>query len=416
LIYAVTQGWAVAASDMGTAPSAILNGDALIGHPEKWIDWGSRATDVMTTLAKDVIRVYYGRGPRYSYFNGCSTGGQQALMLAQRFPTYYDGILGGSPGHDRTHLHVGIMWIYAQTHKTAKSFITPDLGGTMTDAVVKACAVKSGGLASDNFLTDPRKCNWQPSALICTSRGQSNCLNADQVRAVSTIYAGARDSVTGQQIFPGSVKGSESGWVIEDSGNEPAFDSLFKWVFGPQWQWQFFDYHRSMADTDAVLAKILNADSTELTRFRNRGGKFIQYHGFADPLVSPYTSIDYYTRLVRTVGNGTYSQAALTETQKFHRLFMVPGMGHCGGGPGPNSFGNEYGGNDPLADTASYSALLALMRWVERGVAPDKIIGTKFVNDSPGQGIAFQRPLCPYPQLPHYVHGDVNAANSFVCQ
>jgi feruloyl esterase len=424
MVYAVKHGFAVAATDMGTAPSANNNADVLVGHPQKWIDWGWRATHLMTVLAKDVMRAFYGRGPRHSYFNGCSTGGQQALMLAQRFPHHYDGILAGAPAHDRTHAHTGILWIYDRSHRTPASLIPPDKVSLITSSVLKACVRKSGGVASDGFLTDPRKCDWQPSEIQCGSPSDSNCLPPEQVRTARAIYAGPRDPVTGKRIFPGTAKGSEAassfGWNATQSGAEPSFGSIFKWTFGLQWRYDQFDYRRSMRDMDALLARILNANNPDLSRFRARGGKLLIYHGAADPLIAPQTSIDYYRAMVTTEGNGRFTAAALRRTQRYARLFMVPGMNHCYGGPGPHVFGNEYSGtiaiHEPPQDDAGHHALLALVRWVERGAAPERIVATKFVNDQLGQGIAMQRPLCPFPEWPRYRgSGSRNDAANFTC-
>lgn len=424
MVYAVKNGIAVAASDMGTVPSTNNDGDAMIGHPQKWIDFGYRATHVMTELSKDLIRRFYNRGPTYSYFNGCSTGGQQALMTAQRFPADYDGILGGDPAHDRTHAHVGVLWIYAQLHRHPTTYLTSGQVNQITSSVLQACLKTSGGVAGDTFLTDPSQCHWSAAALACKNGAPANCLNPSQVIAVNAIYAGPRDPVTHARLFPGSVRGSENatsfGWNDTESGNEPQFDSLFKWVFGAQWQYSQFDYHQSMKQLDSILAPILNADNSNLSRFHARGGKLMMYHGWADPLVSPQSTIDYFVNVVKAQGGGKYSAAALRNTQSFFRLFMVPGMNHCAGGPGPNAFGNQFSGTiavtDPPSRDAQHHALTALIQWVEHGRAPDQIVATKYVNDVRQQGIAMQRPLCPYPQVARYSgRGSTNAASSFRC-
>jgi feruloyl esterase len=422
MVYAVKHGFAVAATDMGTAPSSNNDADTLVGHPEKWIDWGSRSTHLMTTLSKRVIKAFHGRGPRYAYFNGCSTGGQQALLNAQQFPDDYDGILAGAPAHDRTHVHTAVEWLFAKTHKTPASYITSDKVTLITNAILSACVAKSGGAAGDTFLTDPRKCKWQPSQLRCTAIGQSNCLNDDQVAAATAIYAGPSDPVTGKQLFPGNPKGAEGassfGWNANQAGAEPNFGSMFKWVFGPTWTFQDFDFHNDMRDMDRVLAGLLNVVNPDLTRFREAGGKLLMYHGWADPLISPQSSIDYYTKVVRLENGGQFLP---TSTQKYFRLFMVPGMNHCFGGPGPHAFGNEYSGtiviNEPPTDDVNHHAVQALVAWVERSRVPQKIIATKYVNDTPSAGIAMQRPICPYPQVPHYVGtGSTAVASNFVCQ
>jgi feruloyl esterase len=422
MISAVKAGRAVAATDMGTAPSTNNDADVLVGHPEKWIDWGYRATHVMTLVSKAIIRAFYSQPPRYSYFHGCSTGGQQALMAAQRFPEDYDGILGGDPANNRTHVHTAAVWNYKAFHATPESFFTSDKIQLVTRSVVAACAVKSGGLATDNFLTDPRACDWDPGAIQCPGPDGPDCLTADQVQAARAIYAGPRNPANGHLIFPGSVKGSENasdlGWNAQGSTPEPQFDSLFKWVFGPTWVWSTYDYNQDMADVDLVLGPILNANSADLTQFEARGGKLLMYHGWADPIASPQDMIDYYLRVV--AAQGKPSAPALKQTQTFFRLFMVPGMNHCSSGPGPNAFGNLYSAHivvpaPPVSD-AAHDAFLALQRWVEEGIAPERIIATKYVDDLPSEGIQMTRPICPFPRVPRYSgKGDTNDAASFVC-
>lgn len=422
MISGLKSGFAVATTDMGTAPSTNNDGDALVGHPEKWTDFGSRATHLMTTLSKQVMASYYGSTPSYSYFNGCSTGGQQAMMSAQRYPTDYNGILSGDPAANRTHVHTAIEWNYKAMHATPSSLFTSDQVQAITNAVVAACAVKSGGLASDPFLTDARKCDWDPSAMACGSQPSATCLNPDQVQAARAIYSGAHDPVTGHLIFPGSVKGGESdaqfGWFGVESNAEPPFDSLFKWVFGSTWLWPNFDFDQNMAQVDSLLAPVLNANSADLSGFQSAGGKLLAYHGWADPLISPQESIDYYLRVVQAQNGG--SNSGLMKTQNFYRLFMVPGMYHCAFGPGPNAFGNLFSGQvvapPPPANDAAHDAFVALQQWVEKGVAPERIIATKYVQDQPQLGIQMTRPICPYPKMPKYNGtGDVNDASNFSC-
>jgi hypothetical protein len=422
MISGLKSGFAVASTDMGTAPSSNNDGDALAGHPEKWVDFGSRATHLMTTLSKQTMAAYYGAGPRYSYFNGCSTGGQQAIMTAQRYPNDYNGILSGDPAANRTHVHTAIVWNYKAMHATPSSLFTSDQVQAVTNAVLAACTVKSGGLASDPFLTDARQCDWDPAALACGTAPTATCLSPDQVQAARAIYSGATDPATGHLIFPGSVKGGESdpqfGWFGIQSNPEPPFDSLFKWVFGSAWLWPTFDFDQNMAQVDSLLAPILNANNANLSGFQSAGGKLLAYHGWADPLISPQDSIDYYLRVVQTQNGGAASR--LTKTQNFFRLFMVPGMYHCAFGPGPNAFGNLFSGQvvapPPPANDAAHDAFVALQQWVEKGVAPERMVATKYVQDQPSLGIQMTRPICAYPKIPKYAGtGDTNAAQNFVC-
>lgn len=420
-------GFAVASTDMGTAPSTNNDGDALVGHPEKWIDFGWRATHLMTSVSKEIIQAFYAERPSYSYFSGCSTGGQQALMEAQRFPDDYNGILGGDPANNRTHVHTSILWAHRAMNLTPSSYYTSDKVNLVTNSVLAACVVKSGGVPTDQFLTDPRACDWQPSQIQCKSLIDSNCLNADQVNAANLIYDGPRNPSNNHLIFAGSVKGSENaalfGWNDLEAPPEPPFDSVFKWVFGPAWQWQTFDYNQNMADMDAVLAANLNANNADLTPFEHAGGKLLMYQGWADPLVAPQDLIDYYIRAAALEGpTNTPGQQgrAFAELQKFFRLFMVPGMNHCSGGPGPNAFGNLVSGAvvapPPPVNDAQHNALIALQRWVENGVAPEQIVATKYNSDQPTLGIQMQRPICPYPNIPRYRgQGNTNDTQNFTC-
>lgn len=391
---------AVANTDMGTAPATVLDGTALVGHPERWLDFGSRSTHEMTVAAKTLVQAFYGTPARYSYFTGCSTGGHQALEEAQIFPDDYDGILGGAPGHNRTHLHTAFVWDYAVPHKSPGAFIPFSKLVLLNNAVLAACVGKDGGLAADAFLTDPRECTLDPAILQCPSGDAPNCLTAVQVDTAKKFYGGPRNPRTQALIYPGWPRGSELGWAfLEDPAlfglpAAPAFEGITTWALGLHYNPLTVDFDSDMAKVDAVLAPTVNFMSTDLSRFSERGGKFIAYHGFADAIVSPQDTINYYKRIL--------DEQNLTpeEEASFIRLFMVPGMGHCSGGPGPNVF----------------DAFSPLLKWVEQGVAPTRIVATKYVNDSPAQGTQMTRPLCAYPQEARYVgSGDPTSATNFVC-
>lgn len=419
MVFRLKGGYAVAETDLGTAPSTNNDGDPLIGHPQKWVDFGNRATHLMTTTSKLVVNDFYGQDASKSYFSGCSTGGQQALMEAQRFPDDYHGILGGDPAQNRTHIHTSALWTYAQLHAQATTLLTPAQIQAVSNAVVASCAVKSGGLPTDTFLTDPRKCDWDPGALQCGTVPSASCLNPDQVTALRAIYKGPADPRTGHQIFTGFIRGSENdgnyGLNNQQDQVEPEFGSIFKWVFGPTWNYKTFDYDQNMAQMDQLLAPILNANNADLSAFKQAGHKFLGYHGWADPLISTQDDIDYYLRVVANQGN-------YTQTQKFYRLFMVPGMGHCYQGNGPNSFGGILqptigGAVEPgLPTDQEHDALAALVQWVEKGVPPTRIIATKYNGDAVAGGVAMTRPLCPFPQIAQYSgKGATTDADSFNC-
>jgi feruloyl esterase len=407
-------------------PLAIAFGDpaapstGLFGHPERIKDFGYRAIHLMTVRGKEIAKAYYGQQAQRAYFAGCSTGGQNALMSAQRFPDDYDGILAGAPAFNRTHLHMAGLAAWQATHATPGSFIQPGQMTLINQAVLKACVGQDGGASTDQFLTDPRDCRFDPKKLQCVGALQPPaCLTADQVTTMQKYYAGTIDPVNGQVINPGGARGSETdeinalGLAFQERLPEPAFDGLFYWVFGPsfgypasQVNFANFDFHHDIGKVDDKLADVLNATSTDLSDFRERGGKLLMYHGWADPLIPPQSSINYFNALV---GNkGGFQQAsfgdgngnpALRRTQSYARLFMAPGMYHCSGGPGPNVF----------------DALTPLVKWVEAGVAPETIPATKFVDDTP-PAVAMTRPLCLYPKVAKYTgSGSTSIAANFVC-
>jgi feruloyl esterase len=418
---AVREGFAVASTDMGTTPSNIINADVLVGQPQRWIDFGHRATYLMTKTAKSLVMAHYGSGPKWSYFKGGSSGGQQAMMLAQRHPEEYDGILAHAPAANRTHLHTSFIWNYNALNATPSSRFTDASAKLLTDAIVAACAVKSGGVAGDAFLTDPRGCNFDPGVLQCTASRTTDCLHADQVMAARKIYGGTRGASTNELVFPGYAMGSEAdgtdGWVKQGLLHEPPFASLFKWVFGPLWTSTGYDFDGGTELVDSVLADMLNANSPHLDAFKSRGGKLLRVHGWADPIIPPQDSINAYNRTVAYEAQKNPGRA-LQRTQEYYRLFMVPSLNHGAGGPGPTRFGQDDPGvTQPLSSDGSRSAMIALQRWVEGGIAPERFVATKYVEDDPAKGVQMTRPLCLYPKISRYKgSGPTNDASSFTCE
>jgi feruloyl esterase len=439
----IQAGFAATNSDLGTGSSgcnplfcgssgnmgntlAIEFGDpttpstGLFGHPERIKDFGFRAIHLMTVQGKEIVNAFYRHRAQRAYFAGCSTGGQNALMEAQRFPNDYDGILAGAAAFNRTHLHMAGLAGWQNTHASPGRFIQAGQMTLINQAVIKQCVGQDGGASTDQFLTDPRDCRFDPKALLCTG-GQlpPACLTADQVTTMQKYYAGTIDPVNGQIINPGSERGNETedvlalGLAFQERLPEPAFDGLFYWVFGPSFGYPAssvnfanFDFHHAVDTVDDQLAAVLNATSTDLGEFREHGGKLLMYHGWADPLIPSQSSINYFNALVGNEGRG-FQQAgffpggnpALQRTQTYARLFMVPGMYHCSGGPGPNTF----------------DALTPLVNWVETGVAPQTIVATKFVADQP-PAVQMTRPLCVFPKVAKYNgSGSTSIAANFTC-
>jgi feruloyl esterase len=405
------------AIDFGDPPNPTTG---LFGHPERIKDFGYRAIHLMTVKGKAIANAFYQESADKAYFAGCSTGGQNALMEAQRFPDDYDGILAGAAAFNRTHLHMGAIALWQDTHASLGRLIQPGQMTLINKAVLASCVGQDGGATTDPFLTDPRDCHFDPKVLQCTAGNvPPACLTSDQVTTMRTYYAGTIDPVNGQVISVGSERGNETdnvlalGLALQEQLPEPAFDGLFYWVFGPGFGYPAsahnftnFDFHHDVDTVDDQLAAVLNATSTDLGEFREHGGKLIMYHGWADPLIPSQTSINYFNALVAGERNGFQpasfgggNDPGLARTQAYARLFMVPGMYHCSGGPGPNVF----------------DALTPLVTWVEQGKAPETIIATKFVNDTP-PAIQMTRPLCVYPKVARYNgSGSTSSAANFTC-
>jgi feruloyl esterase len=415
------RGYAVINTDQGTAPATSRNGDAVVGHPVKWRDWGFRSTHLMTVAGKQIASAFYGKDSAHAYFTGCSTGGQQALVEAQLYPTDYDGIAAGAPVVNRTHLHAAFVWSRQAAERSPGSVLGHEKLMLLEKSVVAACGPGAGGVASDTFVADPLHCDFDPASVVCKAGDAPDCLTPEQVETATRFYAGPKNPRTGEQIYPGWPRGSEGpafGWAVEEgdpplSLKEPAFDSLFKWVFGPSWDWRSFDFDRDMAEVDAVLGPDVNGNTVaNIDAFKARGGKLLLYHGWADSIVNPLDTVAFYETL------GKAHQGGQGLLQAAARLFLLPGVEHCGsgGGEGPDAVGSEHGLPAPEVD-ADHDVLAAVAHWVETGTAPEKLIATKFEGDDPAKPIVMQRPACPYPKKARYAgSGDTNAAASFVCE
>ncbi len=383
---ALTEGYATAGSDTGH-PGGDLQ--FAVGHPEKIDDWGWRAVHVMTEASKLVVHAAYGRFADHSYFTGCSTGGHQALMEAQRFPSDYDGIVAGDPGNNRVRLNIGFLSSWLALYKDAASALPAAKLPLINHAAVAACDALDG--VRDGLISEPLRCKFEPATLLCKGADSEACLTAPQVSAVQKIYAGAKNPRTGEQLFAGWARGSELGWSGYFVGHtEPARVDFWRyWVFGdPAWDPRSFDFDHDAAWADLAM-RAINSNSPDLKGFQARNGKLVMYSGWADPVVPPGDIVRYYDSVQQFMGRAW-------QTQEFFRLFMVPGMGHCAGGTGP----------------ATFDALGALDTWVTKGLAPDKIIASHLSNGA----VDRTRPLCPYPQVARWKGtGSSDDASQFTC-
>ena len=382
---AVAEGYASASTDTGHK-----GGNALfaIDHPEKLTDFAYRSVHEMVVTAKATITRYYSQGPRLSYWNGCSTGGRQGLMSAQRYPEDFDAILAGAPANYQTHLHAWDLAVSTPVLKDPASAVPAAKLEMVNRTVVNACDARDG--VADGVLNEPLKCTFDVASLQCKAGDAENCLTAPQVAALKRVYEPAKTS-SGQVVFPGKVPGAEIGFGSYIGGqNAPGISvGSFQVAYNDaKWDWRTFDLNKALPVVDQKVGAIVNAVNPDLSKFKARGGKLLMYHGWNDTAISPGNAIDYYTSVQKRMGG---------RQDDFIRLFMAPGMNHCGGGVGPNQV----------------NWMAALERWRESGVAPDRIdavrLGTNRVETS--------RPLCPYPQVAVYSgKGTTNDAGNFSCK
>jgi feruloyl esterase len=412
---AVKAGYATASTDTGHAAGGTSAGWAL-GHPDRIVDFGYRAIHEMTLKAKAIIKAFYGDDPKRNYFASCSNGGRQALMEAQRYPEDYDGIIAGAPANYWTHLLSAGAWDIQATQGDPASYIPAAKMPALSAAVVKACDGQDG--VNDGLLTDPRACKFDPAVLLCKEGDSNTCLTAPQVAGLKKLYAGPTNS-KGTRIFPGRVVGGEEGpggWGLWVTGGAPGTSLMYQFTTGfftdmvfddPKWDYKTFNFDTGVKLADDRQAANLNSNNPDMKAFEKRGGKLIIYHGWSDAAISAYNTLDYYNSVIDAMGE--------KEAASFVRLFMAPGMQHCAGGPGPSSFG-QGGPGTGVADP-QHNIYSALEQWVEKGVAPERLVATKYVNDmNPAQGVKLTRPLCAYPLRAKYKgSGDPNDEANFDC-
>ena len=404
------RGYAISSTNTGHVNASSGDATWALGHMDRVINYGQRGVHEMALASKAIIQIYYGRAPVHSYFNGCSYGGKQALTEVQKYPNDFDGVIAGDPANWLTrHYTASHMWVTQALEGDA--WLSPAKVQVLADAVISTCDVLDG--VKDGVINDPRRCRFDPASIVCKS-GESfygNCLTAPQVEAVKKIWNGPRDA-EGGVLYPGLERGSEggpTGWLQWVTGREPGTGGhtglglpFMKYIVyeNPEWDFRTFRYtapYGLESDVEYVedkVGRIFDAIDPDLRPFRAHGGKLIQYHGWADPDIPPMNSVNYYQSVVRTVGGSRPD--ALRDTKDFYRLFLVPGMNHCGGGAG----------------TSRFDALSALEQWSEHDKAPDELAGSHVT----GGQVDRTRPICAYPMEAKYKgSGSTDDASNFVC-
>jgi feruloyl esterase len=404
MVAPLAKGYAVMSTDTGHQSETIVDGAWMMGRPDLWDDFGYRAMHLSTRNAKDIIEAYYGNAPEYSYYTGCSGGGQEGLAEAQKYPADYDGVAVGAPANFPTRMWPGETypgWV-AYKANTQESLggppgppmVTPKLAA-LHEAALAACDDKDG--VKDGVISDPASCEFDPATLLCPADPEdpNKCLTQAEVDTVTKIYAGLKDPTTGEQFWPGYAVGSEENWAGHIYPFVIPLGYFRAMVFNdPEWDYKSFDFENpedfaTLVEADARNAPYINATDPDLTAFNELGGKMILWHGWADQNIAPQNSINYYNNVVEVVGDET-------QAQEFMRLFMVPGMGHCSGGAGPTTF----------------DALAALEKWVEEGVAPTELAGAHMTSGK----VDFTRPICMYPQVAVYSGtGSETEAENYTC-
>lgn len=380
------RGYATAMTDTGHEGGSA---SFALGHPEKLTDFAYRAVHEMTVAAKAILKAYYGEDARLSYWNGCSQGGRQGITEAQLFPGDYGGIIAGAPANNWTHMMAQMIWVAQSVHNDPASYIPPEKYAVIHSAVIGTCDLRDG--VKDGVLEDPTKCKFDPKSLECKGADGPDCLTAPQVDAVRRIYGDVTNPRTHAYLFPGLEPGSELGWgaLAGPQANNLAVDE-FKYVIfkNPGWDYRTLNFDSDIDRADQEDHGLLNSTDPNLKTFVELGGKLLIYHGWNDQLISPRNSIDYYKSVLKMMGN---------QAQDSLRLFMVPGMKHCGGGDGATRF----------------DMLPVIEQWVEKGKAPDRIVASR-VQDGK---VVQTHPLCAYPQVAVYKgKGSTDDAQNFTCK
>jgi feruloyl esterase len=381
----LAKGYATASNDTGHKGGTA---SFVVGHPEKLVDFGYRSMHEMAIKSKAIIQAFYNREPQLSYYQGCSTGGRQGLMEAQRFPADFDAIIAGAPVNNVVHLNVQSVARQVDALREPARILPPAKVTLFANAVMTACDLKDG--VKDGIISNPQACDFDPKALLCKGGDESGCLTAAQVETAKRAWEPVKTR-NGEMVYPGSAPGFETGYRMPTPGSpiNPLFTDTPRYLGHQDANWDAMSFE---LDADLALAMknagFIESTDPDLAAFKARGGKLLLYHGWADPGPAPQNTINYLTAVADKLGG---------KQDDWMRLYLMPGMGHCGGGVGP--------------DRADFIA--AMENWREKGQAPASIVAARAANQARTE---MTRPLCPFPQMAKYTGtGSTDDAKNFVC-
>jgi hypothetical protein len=403
------RGYAVAGTDTGHDAKE-TDARFAVGNPVALEDFAWRATHEMTVAAKALVLRRYGMAARKAYFDACSNGGRQSMREVQQFPADYDGVIAGSTGAWWTASFIGTLAEHQWGNLGGGGRMTQAKLDLATRTAVATCDKLDG--VADGVLADPTRCHWDPRKIQCpTGADRADCLTAAEAAVVVKMESPLKDPKTGKVISGGMPPGSESAWKHMMSLSQVTID-FYRYMVAndPKWSPDTADLIATLRLSEKAggAGQKINSINPDISAFRKRGGKLIQYHGWNDPTMSPELSTRYYAQVI----DMQPGPDRLTRTRDFYRLFMIPGMAHCYGGDGPVAVGALDHLPLPTLD-ADHDMLEALDRWVDKGVAPDRLIATQFATAARPQR---QMPVCAYPQSASYAGGDADKAESFVCK
>jgi feruloyl esterase len=386
LAAAVAGGYASASTDTGHSTPG---GDFAIGHHEKLVDYAHRAVHEMTVQSKAIVNAFYGSAPKISFWNGCSTGGRQGIAEASMYPADFDAIVAGASPHPSSRLHAIRLAVSFVVNRSADSAIPPAKFPLLHGAMLDACDTLDG--VKDGVIENPTRCRFDPTALVCKNGDGPSCLTAPQAETARLLYADVKHPVTGRVLYPPLLQpGSELSWGTL-AGQTPFQNAVdgFKVLVAkdPNWDWRTF---KPAVDIDRMeeLGSVIDTARPNLKPFFDRGGKLLMYHGWADRQVPAMSSVNYYNQVLDATGRNVAGKSI--------QLYMIPGMDHCQGGPGTDTF-------DKMA---------SIEEWAAKGTAPNAIAAS---HASSGH-VDRTRPLCPYPQVARYKGtGSTDSAENFSC-